>query len=115
MESILNSHTLATLKKEISKSNVKTYSKLNKADTIKLMVEHKEKFSHIKMAPKKERKKKEKKEAVHTMDDGSVHTGKTHTKDSKVVKEAPKKKLKVKKKALTVTKADGSVIVLKKK
>ena len=84
MEAILNSHTLATLKGEIRKNNVKSYSKLNKSDTIKLMMEHKEKFSHIEMAPKKERKKKEKK---------------------KEKKEKP----------LTLTKADGSVITLKKK
>tara|TARA_R110001606_G_scaffold294818_1_gene442493 strand:- start:381 stop:740 length:360 start_codon:yes stop_codon:yes gene_type:complete len=119
MESILKSHSVATLKKEISKSNVKGYSKMKKAEIIELMLEHKEKFGHIKMADKKERsekqkandkklgemaKKKEKKEAVHTMDDGAVHTGETHTKDSKVVKESPKKKLKfkVKTKPLTV-------------
>ena len=114
MEAILNSHSVATLKGEIRKNNVKGYSGKKKADIIKLMIEHKEKFAHIKMAEKKQRKKKEKKE-THEMPDGDIHTGETHTKDSKVVKEAPKKKFKVKKKPLTLTKADGSVITLKKK
>ena len=62
MESILNSHSVATLKGEIRKNNVKGYSGKKKADIIKLMIEHKEKFSYIKMSEKKERKKPVKKE-----------------------------------------------------
>tara|TARA_R110000765_G_scaffold67344_1_gene130143 strand:- start:379 stop:765 length:387 start_codon:yes stop_codon:yes gene_type:complete len=126
MKSILESHSVATLKKEISKSNVKGYSKMKKAEIIELMMEHKEKFSHIKMAEKKERKKPEKKEEkkpeekeTHEMPDGAIHTGETHTKDSKVVKKAPKKKVKFnvkkQKKAMTITKSDGSVKELKYK
>ena len=126
MKSILESHSVATLKKEISKSNVKGYSKMKKAEIIELMMEHKEKFSHIKMAEKKERKKPEKKEEkkpeekeTHEMPDGTIHTGETHTKDSKVVKKAPKKKVKFnvkkQKKAMTITKSDGSVKELKYK
>ena len=48
MESILKSHPVATLKKEISKTNVKGYSKMRKAEVVELMVKHKEKFGHIK-------------------------------------------------------------------
>ena len=59
------------------------------------MLKHKEKFSHIEMAEKKERKKK-----THKMKDGTIHTGEKHTKDSK---------------PLTITKADGSIIKLKKR
>lgn len=45
-----------------------------------------------KKAPVKKSKKAPKKQPTHVMPDGSVHTGKTHTKDSKVVKPAPKAK-----------------------
>jgi hypothetical protein len=48
MESILKSHKVADLKKEISKTNIKGYSKLKKDDIIKLMLENKERFNHIK-------------------------------------------------------------------
>ena len=44
--------------------------------------------------------RKKTKEATHTMKDGTIHTGKTHTKDSRVVQVAPKgppkKKVKMK-------------------
>tara|TARA_R110001606_G_C15373169_1_gene649745 strand:- start:175 stop:741 length:567 start_codon:yes stop_codon:yes gene_type:complete len=52
----LNSHPVSTLKKEISKSNVKGYSKMKKAEVVALMVKHPEKFDHIKVAPEKEKK-----------------------------------------------------------
>ena len=104
MKSILESHSVSVLKKEISKSNVKGYSKMKKSEIIELMLEHKEKFSHIKMAEKKERKKSEKKE-THKMPDGSMMSGKTHSKDSKKVKKNNKKE------PITVTKADGSKII----
>jgi len=54
---ILRSHPVATLKKEISKTNVKGYSKMGKAELIELMMKHKERFGHIKMADKKARAK----------------------------------------------------------
>ena len=46
---ILNSHTISTLKQEIRKHNIRGYSKkgVKKADIIKLMIHHKDKFSHI--------------------------------------------------------------------
>ena len=44
---ILNSHAVSTLKKEISKHNIKGYSKMKKADIIKLMIHHKDKFGHV--------------------------------------------------------------------
>ena len=97
---ILNSHSVSTLKKEISKTNVKGYSKMKKADVIDLMmkVEHTDKFKHIKMADKKERKTPVKKTPVkketHKMPDGSLMSGATHSKDSVPVK--PKKKVKKK-------------------
>jgi len=47
MEAILKSHPVATLKKEISKTNVKGYSKMRKAEVVSLMLKHKEKFSYI--------------------------------------------------------------------
>ena len=48
MESILKSHSVTTLKKEISKTNLKNYSKMRKAEIVSLMLKHKEKFGHIK-------------------------------------------------------------------
>ena len=55
---VFNSHSVSTLKKEISKHNLKGYSKLRKADIIKLMILNKDMFGHI---VKKEKIKKEKK------------------------------------------------------
>ena len=56
---ILASHPVTTLKKEISKTNIKGYSKMKKAQVIELMLkeEHVDKFKDIEMAEKKERKK----------------------------------------------------------
>jgi len=50
---ILNSHPVTVLKKEISKTNVKGYSKLKKAEVVELMMKNKDKFHHIKMAETK--------------------------------------------------------------
>ena len=49
---ILNSHSVTALKKEISKTNIKGYSKLKKAHVIDLMLQHKTRFHHMKMATK---------------------------------------------------------------
>jgi hypothetical protein len=62
MKDILNSHPVAILKQEISKTNIKGYSKMKKAEVIKLMMKNKDKFSYIKMAEKKPQKKPEKKQ-----------------------------------------------------
>ncbi len=55
---ILNSHSVSVLRKEISKTNIKGYSKMKKAEVIALMMrtENRPKFHHIKM---KEGKAKE--------------------------------------------------------
>jgi len=45
---ILNSHPVKVLKKEISKTNIKGYSKLRKNEIIELMLKNKERFNHIK-------------------------------------------------------------------
>lgn len=58
LKSRLESHTVSTLKKEISNTNIKGYSKLPKGDIIKKMLEHKEKFQHIKHAGEGKDKKK---------------------------------------------------------
>ena len=52
---VFNSHAVSTLKREISKHNIKGYSRLKKADIIKLMIFHKDMFGHI---VKKEKKTK---------------------------------------------------------
>jgi len=55
---ILNSHSVGTLKKEISKTNIKGYSKMKKAEIVELMMKSKEKFMHIEMKTKRQMKKK---------------------------------------------------------
>ena len=59
---ILNSHPISTLKKEISKTNVKGYSKMKKSEIVELMMKTPARFSHITMKegkPKKEEPKKQ--------------------------------------------------------
>ena len=60
---VLNSHPVSVLKKEISKTNIKGYSKMKKKDIIALMMKdiHKDKFEHIKMAENKTVKQQSKK------------------------------------------------------
>jgi hypothetical protein len=48
LKSRLESHPVAVLKKEISKTNVKGYSKMKKAEVVSLMLKHKDRFNHIK-------------------------------------------------------------------
>lgn len=45
---MLNSHPIIYLKKEISKTNIKGYSKMKKSEVIELMMKHKDRFHHIK-------------------------------------------------------------------
>jgi len=71
MISILNSYTVNELKKLISNHNIKAYSKMKKADIIKIMMheKHKSKFSHLKhkvKQPKKKTTKPEVKPVVST-------------------------------------------------
>ena len=96
---ILKSHNLKELRSEVSKTNIKKYSKLKKADLIDLMMksEHKDLFHHMQLK-------------THKMPSGVVHTGSTHTKDSKPVEkkkeETKKKKIKLikpKRKEIKVT------------
>ena len=56
MRDILESYSVNELKKEISKQNIKGYSKMKKSEIINLMMKHKDKFAYLK---KKETKKKE--------------------------------------------------------
>jgi len=61
MKDIFESHPVSVLKKEISKTNIKGYSKMKKAEVIELMMKNKDRFSYIKMAEKKPQKKPDKK------------------------------------------------------
>jgi len=60
MKDILNSHPVAVLKQEISKTNIKGYSKMRKAEVVELMIKNKDKFSHIKFNEDKKDKDEEK-------------------------------------------------------
>jgi len=95
----LESHPVTTLKKEISKTNIKGYSKMKKPEIVELMLKNKSRFHHIKMAEKKPKK------GTHKMPDGTTMSGSVHSKDSKPV-EKPKAKL-------TSTSASGKVTELK--
>ena len=83
---ILDSHPLKTLKSEISKQNIKGYSTMKRPELTALMLEHKDKFDHIKHAEKKEKKAKAKAPAkpkdTHAMPDGSKMTGAKHSSKS---------------------------------
>lgn len=138
---ILESHPVSVLKKEISMTNIKGYSKMKKGDLIELMMkpEHKDKFHHIEMARPKVSKKEQAKnedafkkfiadgEAKNKLEDKPLAPPKKS-------KAKPKRKAKVKSAAtddsdderkvskdvakspaLTVTKADGTVKELKMK
>ena len=78
---ILNSHTVSTLRKEISKSNIKGYSKMTKAQVVDVMMKNKEKFSHI--------KKKDKGIDMKVLFEGAK--AKTKAKKAPMKKETPKK------------------------
>ena len=82
MKDVLMTHTVAGLKKMISSYNIKGYSKLKKPALIDLMTspQHINKFRGIKA-----RMGKPARNPTHKMPNGTIHTGKTHTKDSKVV------------------------------
>tara|TARA_R110001606_G_C15150340_1_gene625655 strand:- start:283 stop:591 length:309 start_codon:yes stop_codon:yes gene_type:complete len=61
MKNILNSHPVAVLKQEISKTNIKGYSKMRKAEVVELMLKNKDKFGHIKFNEEKRQKDDDKK------------------------------------------------------
>ena len=127
---ILNSHPVSVLKKEISKTNIKGYSKMKKPELIDLMMkpEHEDRFAHIEMAPSREEKKAQKAKDAKNQKEGDdflkreeerlkkEEAAKKKEMQSILAKEPPKKKGKKKAKIqLTVTKADGSVKELKMK
>ena len=84
----LKKYSVAVLKKEISKSNIKGYSKMKRGDLVALMLENQDKFMYLK-------------KDSHIMPDGSKMSGAIHSKDSvdflseykKQFPDAPKKKV----------------------
>tara|TARA_R110000765_G_scaffold127377_1_gene225419 strand:+ start:630 stop:941 length:312 start_codon:yes stop_codon:yes gene_type:complete len=60
MKNILNSHPVAMLKQEISKTNIRGYSRMRKAEVIELMIKNKERFSYIKFNEDKKERDEEK-------------------------------------------------------
>jgi outer membrane biosynthesis protein TonB len=59
-EKILSSYTIAQLKREISKTNIKGYSKMKRAELHAIIMKNKERFSHLKEQEKKKAKAKPK-------------------------------------------------------
>lgn len=56
LKSRLESHSISTLRKEISKTNIKGYSKMKKAEVVALMLKHSDRFNHIQQREKVARK-----------------------------------------------------------
>ena len=61
---ILLSHPVKTLKSEVSKTNIKGYSKMKKDEIIELMLKYKSRFSHIKKRDQKPKEKQKKKPKI---------------------------------------------------
>ena len=106
---ILNSHPISTLKKEISKTNIKGYSKMKKPEIVELMMKTPSRFSHITMKegkpkkekpPPKEKKKAEPKKVVKKVEPKKVV--KKEEPKKVVVKKVEPKKTAPKKKELTL-------------
>ena len=61
MKDILESHSVKQLRAEVSKvakaTNIRNYSKMTKPKLIELMLQHMDKFSHLKLQPSKSKKK----------------------------------------------------------
>ena len=91
---ILNSHPISTLKKEISKTNVKGYSKMKKSEIVELMMKTPSRFSHIKMKEGKPKKVEPKKTAPPKQDSSKLEKiYKDRKKKAEPKKEEPKKVL----------------------
>ncbi len=93
---ILESHPVSVLKKEISKTNIKGYSKMKKSGIVSLMLkpEHSKRFSHIKKAETKGKKEAPKKEAPKKEEPKKESAGQIEAKRIKkkiAEKKAPKK------------------------
>lgn len=84
MKEILESHPVSVLKKEISKTNIKGYSKMKKDQVVELMMKHEDKFKHIKMAEKKEKKEKKKPLTITKASGEKITLKKKKKKDEKV-------------------------------
>ena len=82
---VLESHPVSHLKREISQTNIKGYSKLKKDGIIDLMLKHKDRFHHIQMYKLPERVKKEKPKA-----EPKAEPKKKVIKKKVVIKEEPK-------------------------
>lgn len=124
---ILKSHPVSVLKKEISKTNIRGYSKMKKPELIDLMMkpEHADRFAHIQIAPSRVEKKAQKDKDAKSQKEGDdflkreeermkkEEAAKKKELQSILAKPPPKKKGKQVKKAakvtsFTVTKSDGS-------
>ena len=91
MKDILNSYSVKELKKFISNTNIKKYSKLSKNELIDLMITEKEKFNHIKIKEVKMplKKKLEVKKPVEVKQIPLVASGSAR-RVKKKVEESPK-------------------------
>ena len=98
----LKRYSVAVLKKEISKSNIKGYSKMKRGDLVALMLENQDKFMYLK-------------QDSHVMPDGKVMSGAIHGDDSvDFVKEYKKKFPDAPKKKVVRSKKTGKIIKINK-
>lgn len=106
---ILESHPVSVLKKEISATNIKGYSKMKKSEIVELMLrsENKAKFSHIEKAGPR-LSKKEKAEKQKKGDDFALQEAEDISMDTVIITPKKRKRKPKAKKTVSVTKADGS-------
>ena len=117
--SILNSHPVGHLKKEISKTNIKGYSKMKKGEIIDLMLKYPDRFKHIRTygEPVKKIVIKKDNDIKPSMATKKIVI-KRKPQQAKIILPKEKKaamKAKLINKKMTITKKSGEVIELKKK
>ena len=111
----LESHPVTTLKKEISKTNIKGYSKMKKPEIVELMLKNKDRFHHIKMTEKKTKKEKPKEDKPKAKLTSTSASGKVT--ELKLKEAKPKKKklvIKEKEKAKAPAKATDILSLMNK-
>ncbi len=100
LKSRLESHSISTLRKEISKTNIKGYSKMKKAEVVALMLKHSDRFNHIQQREKVARKAPAPRKAPEPKKEEPKKVKKIIKKPVK--KEEPKKVKKIIKKSFAI-------------
>tara|TARA_R110002074_G_scaffold85583_1_gene189232 strand:+ start:2961 stop:3257 length:297 start_codon:yes stop_codon:yes gene_type:complete len=97
MKEIFESHTVADLKREISSTNIRGYSKLKKKEIVELMMKHKEKFHHMELSynfldKKKKKDDNEKMKSNFEKTMANMKANGAKTREARVKDKKPKRK-----------------------